>query len=211
MNIYIRILGILSAVIVLIAATSLVFFLLDGGKKGIFLFIPIYILSHFLIANRFGFTYTEGSIKFGKTYLVLSLLPLLIILAIPIYFIFEEEKDKIHRQELENNFSELKNLGKESSAYGIEGLLIIKYSEGKMFWQLTAEKIKESNTKISVFKVELLDKDGFKLDEIEIEGFTVLTDDNDKTKGYQHNSSKYISIEEYSKIENWNLIIVANN
>jgi hypothetical protein len=213
MKLYSKILGILSGIIVLSLLGLIVYLLLFESNNStekiiaLSLLIPIYILFHFLIIHRFGFSLNNQYTKQQRT----------VILAITIIsfsFLFTIslkaylEANRLSREE--KLFEEMKDWGTDSTAFHYYGHLKTKYVDKKIFYQLSVRSKIPFTSSLTGFIIHLLDKDGFLIDEISITDYSNLVDE-DKTFGIQSNSNKYIDLKDYSRIGKWNLLVTTKN
>ena len=118
---------------------------------------------------------------------------------------------KITTKEFENL-----NLGVDyNETTGIKGNLMVKFNENKVMYQLQINGKEKSIDSIQKFTIELEDKDGFKISEIDIPNTAENTELSNlvkkdsvflKVKGTQKLSAK-----NYLQIKNWELLMLKNN
>lgn len=216
MKTYIKVLGILSLLTTLTITGILAVITIeeDGDDRliAIALFIPLYFIFHFLIANRFGFNYKqEDSKSLSKLFIISSIASFLILLFVPMHFAVRELKQSNKEKKLELEFSEMKDWGVDTTAYSYYGKLRTKYFENDIMYQLNVKSEKPFKTNLTGFKIELLDKDGFKIKKISINDYSRSVDDDNNVYGISSNSNSYMPIEDYSRIENWTLLVTTEN
>ena len=214
MKTYIKVLGILSLLTTLTITGFLTVITIkeDGDSRliAIALFIPLYFIFHFLIANRFGFNYKqEDSKSLSKLFIISSIASLLILLIVPMQFAVRALKQTNKEKKLVLEFSEMKDWGVDSTAYSYYGKLRTKYFENDIMYQLNVKSEKPFKTNLTGFEIELLDKDGFKIKKISITDYSRSVTDDGKVYGISANSNSYMSIEDYSRIENWTLLVAS--
>lgn len=104
------------------------------------------------------------------------------------------------------------NLGKEQNlTTGIIGNLKLKFEDGQLFYQIELNGISDSYEKVSGFGINLEDKDGFKISEINEE----FKADNPNLSRLISGDSLSVSIKNsipytkknYNQLEKWNLTI----
>jgi|SRR5690554_1862711 len=216
MKTYIKVLGILSLLttLTIIGVLTVLTIEEDGDDRliAIALFIPLYFIFHFLVAYRFGFNYKqEDSKSLSRLFMISSIASFLILLIFPMQFAVRELQQSKRERKLELEFSEMKDWGIDTSAYSYYGELRTKYFENDIMYQLNVKSEKPFKTNLTGFKIELLDKDGFKIKEISIYHYSQSVDDDGKVYGISANSSSYMSIEDYSRIGNWALLVSTEN
>ena len=214
MKTYIKVLGILSLLTTLTITGFLTVITIkeDGDSRliAIALFIPLYFIFHFLIANRFGFNYKqEDSKSLSKLFIISSIASLLILLIVPMQFAVRALKQTNKEKKLVLEFSEMKDWGVDSTAYSYYGKLRTKYFENDIMYQLNVKSEKPFKANHTGFEIELLDKDGFKIKKISITDYSRSVTDDGKVYGISANSNSYMSIEDYSRIENWTLLVAS--
>lgn len=213
MKTYSKILGIVSALIILGILGVLIYAMTyessSSGDKLIALsfLLPVYVLLHFLIIHRFGFNlnaeYTPAQ---KKTILIISIVTFTFLLSIPL-------KTYLKSRELANrekSFEEMKDLGSDSTAFNYYGQLKIKYVDRKIYYQLSVNSKTPFKSNLTGFTVHLLDKDGFLIEEIAITDYSNLVEE-DKTYGIHSNANRYMDLDNYSRIEKWDLLVTTEN
>lgn len=206
MKTYSKILGVLSGIIVLALFGLLIYILIVETKSEsnvisiLILLLPVYILGHFLIIHRFGFNlnteYTNGQ---RTTIVVTSIIALLISIT-PILFAFNKMEEK-------RSFQVMKDMGLDYTAYNYNGHLKIKYVDRQIFYIIHISSSASFDDNIPTFTINLLDKDGFLITEFAIIKYTRVFGEDNKFIGIESNTNAYMDIEEYSRIENWDLVV----
>lgn len=177
-------------------------------KVGIsLLFIPCIIFLHYMYIHNFGFNLkSEIPQKKYRTILVLTILSLVISITVPVGYLLS----KIN---LASSAEKIIDRGKdESPSSGLTSNLKTKYEDGRMLYVLnviTPNK-SELSSNFETFLIDLKDKDGFNIATIEIDDITNLVD-NKIRYGITSNSSKWISLSDYLKIADWDLLYRTKN
>lgn len=213
---YIKILGILSLLTTISVIATLTIFIIeeegDDRLIGIALFIPVYFILHFLIANRFGLNYKQEESKIlNKLFLISSIASFLILLFVPFRFAIQEIVLANKHQKLEVEYSKMKDWRIDTTAYSYNGKLRTKYFENDIMYQLDVESELPFKHDLVGFTIELLDNEGFKIKDISITNYSQSVDLDGKVYGISANSVSYMSIEDYSRIGDWNLLVNTKN
>ncbi|WP_233885967.1 hypothetical protein [Tenacibaculum piscium] len=178
-------------------------------KVGIsLLFIPCILFLHYMYIHNFGFSLkSEIPKKNYRIILILTILSLVISIIVPVGYL-------LNQINIQKNAEQMIDRGTdEVTSANIKGRLKTKYENGKLLYVLniaSTSKTTELDSNIETFIIELKDKDGFKIEEIEIKDYTNLVDDKVRF-GISSNSSKWISLKDYLKISDWDLIYRTKN
>ena len=178
-------------------------------KVGIsLLFIPCILFLHYMYIHNFGFSLkSEIPKKNYRTILILTILSLVISIIVPVGYL-------LNQINIQKNAEQMIDRGTdEVTSANIKGRLKTKYENGKLLYVLniaSTSKTTELDSNIETFIIELKDKDGFKIEEIEIKDYTNLVDDKVRF-GISSNSSKWVSLKDYLKISDWDLIYRTKN
>lgn len=178
-------------------------------KVGIsLLFIPCILFLHYMYIHNFGFSLkSEVPKKNYRIILILTILSLVISIIVPVGYL-------LNQINIQKNAEQMIDRGTdEVTSANIKGRLKTKYENGKLLYVLniaSTSKTTELDSNIETFIIELKDKDGFKIEEIEIKDYTNLVDDKVRF-GISSNSSKWISLKDYLKISDWDLIYRTKN
>lgn len=213
MKTYSRILGVLNLVIVLSAIVFLIFVSVEGSSNdrvvSVALFIPVFLLLHFLILNKFGFNYNDESKDKYRNVLRVSSLLTLTLFFFPLRYVYETYKENDRIEELSNKFKVSQDWGKATTAYQGTGGLKTKYIDGNMHYllQVTSKKLLEKG--LYGVTLKLLDEDGFLIEETYITEYTIVTDDGTPL-GINVNSSIGMSVDDYSKIGGYGISVSTN-
>ena len=181
----------------------------DSGAKLIALsfLLPVYVLLHFLIIHRFGFNLNvEYTLAQKNAILVISIVAFAFLLSMPLraYFKANELASR------ERNLEEVRDLGSDSTAFNYFGQLKTKYADRKIYYQLSINSKIPFKSTLTGFSVQLLDKDGFLIEEIAITDYSIHVED-DQTHGIRSNASHYMDLDNYSRIGKWNLLVKTKN
>ena len=211
MKAYIKILGVLSGVIVIGVIGLIMYGLLyesgSSSDKIIFLsfLFPCYVLLHFIILHRFGFSinadYTTNQ---KRTILIITVISFAFLFTIPLMEYISATE--LSRQE--KKFEETKNWSTDTTAYDYWGSLKTKYFEGKIYYQLVVQSTKPFRASLTGFTIHLLDKDGFLIEEIKITKYSTRIDkEREQTFGIESNANEYMDMEDYAIIGDWDLLV----
>ena len=119
---------------------------------------------------------------------------------------YQENKIKVKETQFENL-----NLGNDiNQSTGISGSLKLKYEKNNIYYQLIINGKSKSIDSIFNFGIELLDKDGFKISEIEIP----IEEENKDLTTFRKNDSTFFDIKStkpffaknYLQIKKWQLV-----
>jgi hypothetical protein len=171
------------------------------------LFIPCIIFLHYMYIHNFGFNLkSEIPQKNYRTILILTLLSLILTITVPVGYLLRQIN-------LSNSAEKLIDRGKdESPSSGLTSNLKTKYEDGRMLYilDIVTPNKSELSSNYETFLIELKDKDGFNITTIEIDNFTNLVDGKIRY-GITSNSSKLISLTDYLKIADWDLLYITKN
>ncbi|MDO5978947.1 hypothetical protein [Flavivirga spongiicola] len=170
------------------------------------LFIPCIIFLHFMYIHNFGLNLkSEIPKKNYRVILVLTIISLISSIIVPGGYLFSQIN-------IENNAKEMIDRGKDvSPSSELIANLKTKY-DGTMLYVLNivTPKRTELSPNFEAFFIELKDKDGFNIQTIEIKDYTNLVEEN-KKYGITSNTEYYISLSDYLKIADWNLLYRRKN
>jgi hypothetical protein len=165
--------------------------------------LPNNLWKHILMDNRMS----EKDEKKHKSFSRIALLILII------GFIFQILGVTLQNTEIKAEGIELKNLdlGTDyNESTQTTGKLKVKFNEDLLYYQLEIFGKSSTIDSIQKFTIELEDKDGFKISEIEI---SITPDKNEFSslvKGdsiyLSANSFKYFTLKNYLQINKWNLL-----
>ncbi len=178
-------------------------------KVGIsLLFIPCILFLHYMYIHNFGFSLkSEVPKKNYRTILILTILSLVISAIVPVGYL-------LNQINIQKNAEQMIDRGTyELTSWNIKGKLKTKYENGRLLYVLNIEstlKKTELDSNIETFIIELKDKDGFRIEKIEIKERTNLVDDKVRF-GISSNSSERISLKDYLKISDWSLLYRTKN
>jgi hypothetical protein len=219
MNIYRKILGILSMVFLTIATIFLIYLMInqygDNREIIISLFIPIYVIIHYIILTKFGFNMNTNNENVYN--LITSIIIIIVLLVFPVrvgieYFQTKKnnEKSEYFKNEITEKRKKLKVWKNDVNiTKNISGELKTKYEFGKIFYQLKIKGLKKSIYELSMVFIQFEDKDDFIINTIRI---PLNTDSN--ITSMESNDSLFLEINsaeefndiEYDKISSWELI-----
>lgn len=213
MKVYSKILGILSGIILFILFVLCIYLLLYESNNStdkiiaLSLLIPIYIVLHFLIIHRFGFNLNDEYTSRQRTViLVITIISFGFLFTIP-----TREYLKANRLSVdETNFAVMKDWGKDSAAFNYNGHLKTKYIDRKIFYQLIVKSNIPFKPTLTGFKIQLLDADGFLIEEISITDYSNIVR-GDTPYGIQSNANTYMDIKDYHRMGDWNLLVTTSN
>lgn len=211
MKTYSKIVGIILTIAGIVAFIGVIAGIIDTDdvedKIGIsLLFIPCIIFLHYMYLHNFGFNLkSEIPQKKYKTILVLTILSLVLSIIVPVGYL-------LNQINISNKMEEIIDRGNDESYTELKTNLKTKYENRRMYYVLNIETTDKSqlDSKMSTFLIELKDKDGFKIETIEIKDFTNLITQNIKY-GITANSNEWISPEKYLKIADWNILYRSKN
>lgn len=214
MKIYSKIVGIILTIAGISALIGIIFGIIDVNdvedKVMIsLLFIPCLMFLHYMYIHNFGFNLkSEIPPKSYRVIMVFTILSLIVSIIVPAGYLLSQIR-------IENNAKlmvDREGCGGSNNEFSAN--LKTKYENGKMLYVLSILKSLESKSEFTpknkIFNLELKDKDGFKIDEIEIKDITQLII-NGKIFGISSNSSTWMNLEDYLKIDNWDLIYKSKN
>lgn len=213
MKTYIKVLGLLSLLTILTAAGFLTAIAVkENGSDRIFaisLFIPLYFIFHFLVANKFGFSFNqEDSMSYRKLFIVSSIISFLITFILPMYLVKNEISKMIQERKYKQEFSEVIDWGNDTTFNSIYGNLKTKYYEDDFIYQVSIMSINNKHISLSDrFHIEFYDEDGFMLSFNNLIDYSYIREDRGRIIGITSNSRLYMSFEEYSKIKSWRLYL----
>lgn len=204
MKTYSKIVGVILTLSGIIAFVGIIFGIIDENsiedKVAIsLLFIPAIMFLYYMFLHNFGFNLkSEIPTKNYRKILILAITSLIISLIVPAGYLFSQIT-------LEKGAKEMIDRGKdETTNKDIIAELKTKYENGKIFYVL---KVVDKNIlDKKSFILELKDKDGFKIKKIEIEDYTIMIGKENEQYGISSNSSKWMGLNEYLKIDNWDLL-----
>ncbi len=211
MKTYSKIVGIILTIAGIVAFIGVIVGIINTDdiedKIGIsLLFIPCIIFLHYMYLHNFGFNLkSEIPQKKYKTILVLTILSLVLSIIVPVGYL-------LNQINISNKMEEIIDRGNDESYTELKTNLKTKYENRRMYYVLNIETTDKSqlDSKMSTFLIELKDKDGFKIETIEIKDFTNLITQNIKY-GITANSNEWISPEKYLKISDWNILYLSKN
>ena len=213
MKIITRISGIINFLIVLaILVVAVILFFENSGDDrlvSILLLLPAATLSIFLFSYKIGFEniYQEGS-RYKKYFhiLLIGITSIILILGAVLsttYFIEENQKNKLLKK-----YSESIKWKKDTGIYNLNADLNTKYSDNYILYnlQISSDSLNRNYLDgFSGYTINLMDKDGYFIDEIQISSFTRVIDDRGNTIGHRVNSKYWMGISDYSRIKSFNL------
>lgn len=204
MKTYSKIVGVILTLSGIIAFVGIIFGIIDENdiedKVAIsLLFVPAILFLYYMFLHNFGFNLkSEIPTKNYKRILIFAIISLLVSITVPGIYLFSQIT-------LEKGANEMIDRGKdESRNKKLVAELKTKYEDGNIFYVLKVIDKDKLNEKS--FIVEFKDKDGFKLKEIEIKDYTNIIDEKNKTVRIESNSSEWMNLEEYLKIDNWSIL-----
>ncbi|MFH0761099.1 MAG: hypothetical protein V2A67_06315 [Bacteroidota bacterium] len=187
----------------------------DDRIISIILFIPAYVIIHYIILTKFGFN--KESKKDNVYYLLAGILIILVLLIFPVRIGFEyfqnkreKENQELLKKEMVEKRGEIKNWrDDENRTTKIIGELKTKFEFGKIYYQLKLKGLKKSYSELEMMIIQFEDKDEFIINNIEIP-FSLSSN----ITSYESNDSLYLEIKnselfdsiDYDKIYNWELI-----
>jgi hypothetical protein len=219
MKTYRKLLGILSMIFLVIAIIFLLYLLItesgDDRIISIILFIPAYVLVHYIILTKFGFNY--NSEKNNVYYLLTGISIILLLSIFPLRLGFDHFQDKkeIKNQELSKKAiiekrAEIKEWrDDENLTTKIIGELKTKYESGKIYYQLKLKGTKESYSNLQMMLIQFEDKDEFIVEKIEIpfsESSNITSFESNDSLYLEIKSSDFFEDIDYDKINNWELM-----
>jgi hypothetical protein len=213
MKLITRISGIINFLIVLaiLVVAVIVFFNNSGDDRlvSILLLLPATTLSIFLFRYKIGFesVYQEDSRYKNYFYvLLIGITSILLLLGISLsttYFIKEYQKKK-----LVIKYAESIKWEKDTGIYNLNADLNTKYSDRYVLYnlQISSDSLNSKYLDgISGYTINLMDKDGYVIDEILINTFTRIINDHGNTIGHKVNSKYWMDISDYSRIKSFDL------
>ena len=81
----------------------------------------------------------------------------------------------------------------------------------KIMWAHQPDTFKVEEIDTAKDLIELKDKDGFKIMNFKIDDYTNRVDENGTKYGISSNSSHWISLNDYLKIKDWNIVYYEKN
>lgn len=205
MQTYIKIIGVIGSIILLVLSGIVITIALGELGKGqyneafliLLMLIPIYVLSHFLIAYKFGF---NSDVKHPNSNILIigSVLTFLVVLTPHIIGIVKQAE--------ENSLSDLKDLGTDSAAYDYYGNLKVKYIENQLHYKAEIFSKGKFNAKRAkeFYSIKLLDFDGFLISKLELKDRERITSNNE-TIGASFESKSDFNLNDYNRIGQWKL------
>lgn len=162
--------------------------------------IPGFIFLYFMYLHKFGFDLKTNNTKHSRISLILVGVSLVILATIPTWYLFQQIT--IDRQS-----EEMIDLGENKASNGFIGSLKTKYSDGDIKYILNLKKTGSNpfNRDTRLY-IALKDKDGFKLETFELQGYTYEKDSLDNLEAITVNSSHSMELAEYLKIKQWDLL-----
>src|SRR5690554_6863721 len=135
MKTYLKIIGILNGLILLVVVALLTYISVDknGDERivSLLLFIPAYFFLHYFIATRFGFS-EKNNLKMPKWLFIFSIITLIIFAINPMISGFDRIKDIKEK----NNLEKLVDWGSDTTAFNYVADLKTKYIDGEMQYRL---------------------------------------------------------------------------
>jgi len=207
MKTYSKIVGVILTLSGIIAFIAIIFGVIDENDiedKVLIslLFIPSIMFLYYMFIHNFGFNLkSEIPIKNYRKILIFAIMSLIISLIVPAGYLFSQIT-------LEKNANKMIDRGTdETTNKKIRGELKTKYENGKIYYIL---KVDVKNTSNKTFTIEFKDKDGFKVEDIEIKEYVRSINEKTEQTKIISNSSKWMSLKKYLKINNWDIIYRTN-
>jgi hypothetical protein len=162
--------------------------------------IPCLAFLYFMYLHKFGFDLKTSNTKYSKISLILVGVSLVILAVIPTWYLFQQIT-------IEKQSEEMVDLGKNKASNGFIGSLKTKYSDGDIKYIVNLKKTGSNpfNRDTRLY-ITLKDKDGFKLETFELQGYTYEKDSLDNLEAITINSSHSMELAEYLKIKQWDLL-----
>ena len=206
MKIYSKIVGIILTLAGIASIIGVIIGIIEGydveDKVMIsLLFIPCIIFLHYMYIHNFGFNLQSEIPKNNyRIILILTLLSLITAIIVPAGYLFSQIK-------MEKGAKEMINRGKVEDT-DFTSTLKTKYEDGKMLYslQIVTPNKTELDSKFNTFIIEFHDKDGFNIEIFDLKNTTTIVNNDDMKYGISVNSSTYMSIENYLKISEWNIL-----
>ncbi len=208
MKIYSKIVGVILTLAGIGAFIGVIAGIIDSNdieeKIGIsLLFIPCILFLHYMYIHNFGFNLkSEIPKKNYRTILILTILSLVISAIVPAGYLLKQINIQKDAQEMIDRGTD------NASSAKLKASLRTKHQDGHIkyvFSVINPDKSELDWDYYDTFSFELKDKDGFKIKTIEISDFVNLVDGK-KRYGITSNSSHYMSLSDYLKIDKWDLI-----
>jgi hypothetical protein len=212
MKVYSKIVGIILTLAGIASIIGVIIGIIEGydvEDKVMFslLFIPCIIFLHYMYIHNFGFNLQSEVPKNNyRIILILTLSSLITSIIVPAGYLFSQIKTESDAKEIIDHGTD------ENSSSGLKANLKTKYENGTMLYivNIVTPDKKELDRNFDTFLVELKDKDGFKITTIEIEDYTNLVEGK-ICYGITSNSTKYLQLNDYLKITDWDLLYRTKN
>jgi hypothetical protein len=204
----------LLAAITLLIFDIIVFFENNGSDDriiSILLLIPLFFLFQFLIRYKIGF---DNSINLDVKYKNLLFVIFAAITSISLLFgsiiSFIYVKGIIEEDKLIKLHSNVIEWPQDTTAYNLVANLKTKYNDGYIQYKLSINSDSTNLNKldqIANYTINLLDKDGFIIDEIRINQFIRILNKQSIPIGHEVNSQSIKKIKDYARMKNWSLTV----
>lgn len=170
-------------------------------------FVPCFIFLHYMYLHNFGFNLkSEIPQKKYNVILILTILSLVISIIVPgIYLSTQVNIESKAKEMVDRGYDEI-------PSENIKARLKTKYEDGNMLYIFDLITLDKTglDPKFVTFYVELKDEDGFKVTTIEIKDYTNLIKGSIRN-GITSNSTKYLDLKDYLKIDSWGLLFITKD
>ncbi len=190
------------------------------------LLIPIYLVIHFIILHKFGFS--SISEKKQPFYFISSIISIITLIIIPlaVYITSNNEKKQAHLESEQSKkqkelayysrtskLAEPRDLGKFITVYNLKCSLKIRLTDGRLDYIFNADYLKTDNTKISSFTITFFEKNGFEVGDIIISNYTRIWDSDHKLlTGYRaYGSNDWYGTDKYEQIKSYQVSVTSSN
>jgi hypothetical protein len=202
MKLYLKILGILCLLFAIVALVFIIIDFVNYEDIEIFiLVIPLYVLLHYLLLTKLGFT-SDFKIK-SKLFSVITIISFIVFICLPLIYIGKDVSNKKMIEELK-----VPKILTDTTLYDIDCLIKTRYDNKNLDYLFRAEYIKEDIPTIKAYHVSFIDKDGFVVYEIKIDEWIKKLDvKTNNIGGCRANGKFKLDSKEYARIADVDIAI----